>query len=205
MSATPQARLRVEGLHSRLAGPFDLAVDAGECIAIAGPSGSGKSLLLRMIADLDPSEGKVWLDGQERHDFPAPAWRHQVLYNAAETGWWGEAVADHFLGPGLEFARTMVPRLGLPSDLLDGAVLRLSTGERQRLALIRALACAPKVFLADEPTGALDQDATALVETILRERLADGVAIVLVTHSPEQAARLGHRQFRMQDRHLVAP
>jgi ABC-type lipoprotein export system ATPase subunit len=128
-----------------------------------------------------------------------------VLYNAAETGWWSETVADHFLGPALEFARAIVPRLGLPSDLLDGPVLRLSTGERQRLALIRALACAPKVFLADEPTGALDQDATALVETILRERLADGVAIILVTHSPEQAARLGHRRFRMQDRHLVAP
>jgi ABC-type iron transport system FetAB ATPase subunit len=205
MSEPPQARLRLAGLHSRLAGPFDLAVDAGECIAVAGSSGSGKSLLLRMIADLDPSSGQVWLDGQERRTFPAPAWRHQVLYNAAETGWWSEAVADHFDGPALDFARTMVPRLGLPPELLDGAVLRLSTGERQRLALIRALACAPKVFLADEPTGALDQDATALVETILRERLAEGIAIVLVTHSPEQAARLGHRQFRMQDRHLVAP
>lgn len=205
MSRAAQARLRLAGLHSRLAGPFDLAVGAGECIAVAGPSGSGKSLLLRMIADLDPSSGEVWLDGQERCTFPAPAWRHQVLYNAAETGWWSEAVADHFDGPALDFARTMVPRLGLAPDLLDGAVLRLSTGERQRLALIRALACAPKVFLADEPTGALDQDATTLVETILRERLAEGIAIVLVTHSPDQAARLGHRQFRMRDRHLVAP
>jgi putative ABC transport system ATP-binding protein len=193
------------GLHSRLAGPFDLAVDAGECIAVAGPSGSGKSLLLRMIADIDPSSGKVWLDGRERQEFPPPAWRRQVLYNAAETGWWTETVADHFDGPAMDFARTMVPRLGLPPDLLDGEVLRLSTGERQRLALIRALARTPKVLLADEPTGALDQAATAAVETILRERLADGVAIVLVTHSPEQAARLGHRQFRMQDRHLVAP
>lgn len=205
MSEAAQARLRLAGLHSRLAGPFDLAVEAGECVAVTGASGSGKSLLLRMIADLDPSHGKVWLDGRERGDFAAPAWRHQVLYNAAETGWWSEMVADHFAGGAMAFARTMAPRLGLPPELLDGAVLRLSTGERQRLALIRALACAPKVLLADEPTGALDQAATALVETLLRERLADGMAIVLVTHSPEQAARFGHRQFRMQDRHLVAP
>ncbi len=204
MSEAP-ARLRLGGLHSGLAGPFDLAVAAGECIAVAGPSGSGKSLLLRMIADLDPSRGDVWLDGRERRAFPAPAWRRQVLYNAAETGWWSEAVADHFDGAEMAFARAMVPRLGLPPDLLDGAVLRLSTGERQRLALIRALAREPKVLLADEPTGALDQQATAVVETILRERLGAGMAIVLVTHSPEQAARLGHRQFRMQDRHLVAP
>ena len=74
MSVPPQVRLRVAGLHSRLAGPFDLTVDKGECIAIAGPSGSGKSLLLRMIADLDPSSGEVWLDGRDRHDFPAPVW-----------------------------------------------------------------------------------------------------------------------------------
>ena len=205
MSAQVQARLRLAGLHSALAGPFDLTVDQGECIAIAGPSGSGKSLLLRMIADLDPSNGKVWLDGRPRAEVPAPVWRRQVLYNAAETGWWSETVADHFPGQATGFARAFAPRLGLASDLLDGPVLRLSTGERQRLALIRALACAPKVLLADEPTGALDQDAVALVEAVLRERLADGVAIVLVTHSPEQAARLGHRQFRMQDRHLVAP
>ena len=204
MSQATQARLRLAGLHSGLAGPFDLAVDAGECVAVTGASGSGKSLLLRMIADLDPGRGEVWLDGRERHDFSAPAWRREVLYNAAETGWWSEAVADHFHGPALDFARTMVPRLGLAPDLLDGAVLRLSTGERQRLALIRALARAPKVLLADEPTGALDRDATALVETVLRERLVDGMAIVLVTHSPEQAARFGHRQFFMQDRHLVA-
>ncbi len=205
MSQAAPARLRLAGLHSGLAGPFDLALDAGECVAVTGASGSGKSLMLRMIADLDPSRGEVWLEGRERRDFPAPAWRRQVLYNAAETGWWSEVVADHFRDAAMGFARTMVPRLGLPPDLLDGAVLRLSTGERQRLALIRALARAPKVLLADEPTGALDQEATALVETILRERLAGGMAILLVTHSPEQAARLGHRQFRMQDRHLVAP
>jgi ABC-type lipoprotein export system ATPase subunit len=81
-------------------------------------------------------------------------------------------------------------------------VLRLSTGERQRLALIRALAHAPKVLLADEPTGALDEAATAMVETTLREYLANGIAIVMVTHSPEQAARFGNRHFVMRDRHL---
>ena len=198
-------RLRLAGLRSALAGPFDLAVAAGQCIAVAGPSGSGKSLLLRMIADLDPNDGAVALDGRDRATFSAPAWRHRVIYCAAEPGWWHDTVAPHFSpGPIRDLAQALMPRLGLPAALFDSLMVRLSTGERQRLALIRALVLDPPVLLLDEPTGALDQDRTAQVETLLRERLEAGTAILLVTHSPEQAGRLGHQQFRMQERRLVA-
>ena len=193
--------LRIAGLQSLLAGPFDLAIEAGECIAITGASGSGKSLFLRMIADLDPSDGNVFLDDRSRRDMPAPAWRRQVVYNPAEPGWWAEDVAAHFAD--LTAARAWAPCLGLPTELLDGPVLRLSTGERQRLGLIRALALDPKVLLLDEPTGALDADNTALVEGVLKQRLAGGAAVVMVTHSAEQAARLGDRRFRMAERRLV--
>lgn len=193
--------LRIAGLRSPLAGPFDLEVPAGACIAITGPSGSGKSLFLRMIADLDPSQGDVALDDRDRRSVPAPEWRRRVVYNAAETGWWDDQVAPHF--PLLSRARAMAPALGLDNTLLDGAVLRLSTGERQRLALIRALLLEPRVLLLDEPTGALDAASTELVEAILRQRLSAGATIVMVTHSPEQATRLGHQHFRMADRQLV--
>lgn len=196
------ARLRIASLGSALAGPFDLSVAASECVAITGPSGSGKSLFLRMIADLDPSEGEVWLDGQERSAFPAPEWRRRVVYNAAEPGWWSDDVVAHFPGPAASAARALAPSLGLGADLLEGSVARLSTGERQRLALIRALALASPVLLLDEPTGALDERAAALVESVLRQRLATGAAILMVTHNPEQARRLGHRRLRMAERRL---
>jgi UDP-glucose/iron transport system ATP-binding protein len=203
VSDAPQSgRLRVVKLRSHLAGPFDLTVEAGECVAVTGPSGSGKSLFLRMIADLDPSEGEVFLGTMERRGLPAPVWRRRVVYSAAEPGWWSESIQDHFSGAAIGFARTMAPRLGLASGLLDGPVVRLSTGERQRLALIRALALVSPVLLLDEPTGALDTDSTQRVEAILRERLAAGVTIAMVTHSPDQAIRLGHRHLRMTDRHL---
>jgi ABC-type iron transport system FetAB ATPase subunit len=197
------ARLRIVNLRSALAGPFDLTLAPGECIAITGPSGSGKSLFLRMIADLDPNQGEVFLDNVERRRFASPAWRRQVVYNAAEPGWWHDSIAEHFHGAAMQFARAMAPRLLLAPSLLDATVVQLSTGERQRLALIRALALASPVLLLDEATGALDEQATASVEAILRERLANGVTIVMVTHSPEQAARLGQRHLRMEARHLV--
>ncbi len=205
LSAEPPPRLRLDGLRSALAGPFDLSLAAGECVAITGPSGAGKSLLLRMIADLDPNEGTVWLDGRERHLWSPPAWRAQVVYNAAEAGWWAERVAPHFPGAALTAARALAPRLGLDPALLEATVVRLSTGERQRLALLRALSGSPPVLLLDEPTGALDEANSALVEALLAERLAAGTTILMVTHNPAQAARLGRRHLRLADRRLVAP
>jgi putative ABC transport system ATP-binding protein len=196
-------RLRIAGLRGPLAGPFDLSVEAGECIAISGPSGSGKSLFLRMIADLDPNAGEVWLDGTSRASMPAPDWRRCVVYNAAEPGWWHDDVAAHFAPDAWTFARDMAPRLGVASELLEVAVTRLSTGEKQRLALIRTLALLSPVLLLDEPTGALDPETTLLVENVLRERLAAGTAILFVSHSEEQAARLGNRRLRMENRGLI--
>ena len=203
MSGDSAVRLRLAALRSALAGPFDLSLKPGECLAVTGPSGAGKSLFLRMIADLDPSQGDVFLDNTERRTMPATVWRRRVVYNAAEPGWWHENVADHFQGAALQFARDLAPRLALAPGLLDAPVVQLSTGERQRMALIRALSLASPVLLLDEATGALDQESTDLVEMVLRARLADGVTIIMVTHSAQQAARLGDRHLVMQAGRLL--
>src|SRR6478736_2635543 len=91
-----QAALVVKELRSEFAGPFDLNLDEGGCAAITGPSGSGKSLFLRMIADLDPNQGEVWLNGNARASMPAPQWRKQATYVSAESGWWADRVIEHF-------------------------------------------------------------------------------------------------------------
>ncbi len=200
---TNSPRLALHALRSPLAGPFDLSLDAGECLAISGPSGAGKSLFLRMIADLDPNEGEVRLDGRERRSWSAPAWRRQAVYAAAEPGWWAERVGEHFAPAATEAAGALLPRLNLAPAMMEAPVTQLSTGERQRLALVRALVLDPPVLLLDEPTGALDQEAMQRVENVLRERLTRGAAILMVTHSGEQAARLAGRRLRMEDRRLV--
>lgn len=192
-------RLSVRGLRGAHAGPFDLSVPAGGCAAVMGPSGAGKSLLLRMIADLDPCEGCVTLDGRDRASWTGPEWRRRVAYCTAEPGWWSDRVADH-VPPGSE---ALADAMGLGPALLAGPVAQLSTGERQRIALLRSLRLDPPVLLLDEPTGALDEQSTDWVERVLHERLAAGTAIVLVTHGAAQAARLGTMRLRIESGRFV--
>ena len=200
-----QTALVVKELRSQFAGPFDLNLGAGACAAITGPSGSGKSLFLRMIADLDPNEGKVWLNGTERASLIAPEWRRKVTYVSAESGWWADTVIEHFTRDKRSEVAGLTARLGLPADLLDASIARLSTGEKQRLALVRALLLCPPVLLLDEPTGPLDEESVTRVEALLRERMAAGISVLLVTHDANQAERLGDRRYRMAAGRLEAP
>jgi phosphate-transporting ATPase len=182
------ALLRVEGLGFPGLAPASFQMPAGGILVLRGASGSGKSRLLRAIADLDPSEGQVFLDGAARDGLPAPAWRRKVCYLATESGWWAERVVDHFAG--WEAIADRLDALGLPAECRDWPISRLSTGERQRLALLRALAVGPKVLLLDEPTGALDPAATKAVEALIAKLCREGLGVIWVTHDAEQAERL---------------
>lgn len=183
---------RLRRLH---VGPLDLAVEAGHCISISGRSGGGKSVILRSIADLDPHEGEVFLEGRACSSMPAPQWRRQVTYVAAESGWWEDTVRPHF-PLSTDFA-AILPPLGLDASVADRSINGLSTGERQRLALLRALCLQSKVLLLDEPTSALDHESVLQVEEVLKKRLAQGTAILLVTHDVEQALRLASRHLHL--------
>lgn len=197
-----QTALLVKQLRSEFAGPFELSLSGGTCAAITGPSGSGKSLFLRMIADLDPNEGEVWLNGRERASMSAPEWRKQTSYVSAESGWWADQVIEHFAAYTRTEIATLSARLGVRADLLDSPVAQLSTGEKQRLSLVRALLRNPPVLLLDEPTGPLDEGSVAQVEALLHERMAAGTSILLVTHDPRQAERMGDQRYRMTARHM---
>jgi ABC-type multidrug transport system ATPase subunit len=201
--ATPTG-LTVQGLRSALAGPFDLNVPRGGVVAISGASGSGKSLFLRMIADLDPNEGEVTLNGAARGALGADAWRRRIPYVAAESGWWTDLAVDHFAPGDRPRALALAERLGVGRAQFEGAVDRLSTGERQRLALVRGFMLDSPALLLDEPTGPLDPDSVEKVEALLKERAAAGAIIILASHDPHQGERLGARPLRMVDRRLQA-
>ena len=196
------AVLRVESLRRAGLGPISLSVGDGECLAVTGPSGAGKSLLLRAIADLDPNDGAVFANAGARARMPAPAWRRAVACVPAEPRWWGDVVRDHFDPP---LPATLVQAMGLGREVFDAPVARLSTGERQRLAIARCLARSPEVLLLDEPTAALDERSKLEVEAVLKTRLDAGASLLLVTHDPAQAARLSARSVRLHAGRLDAP
>jgi ABC-type iron transport system FetAB ATPase subunit len=185
--------LRIESLQVYGLAPVSFEIAKGECVAVQGPSGSGKTVLLRALADLDPAQGQIFLDGAERNSMSGPAWRKQVRYAAAEPGWWGETPREHFAkGASLD---KLVNQLGLKSTQLDQSVTQLSTGERQRMALVRAVFDRPSVLLLDEPTGALDAKATRQAEKLIKRQLRAGHVVILVSHDPSQVKRLASRKL----------
>jgi putative ABC transport system ATP-binding protein len=188
--------LQIENLTAPGLLPVSFSLSTGECIAVRGPSGAGKTLLLRAIADLDPSSGSVLLDGVDRQAVPAPLWRRQVGYMPAEPGWWADRVGEHFSD--WSAALPLASRLGLPAEAKDWPVARASTGERARLALVRALLAAPRALLLDEPTAALDAALVAEVEALIMERVGSGLSVLWVTHDAAQAARVAKRGLKVE-------
>lgn len=192
--------LRLRNLCTHHIGPIELSVSAGECVCVHGASGSGKTLLLRAIADLDAHRGEAFLDARACTSVPAPEWRRSVALVAAESQWWFERVGDHFA---LGINSNWLAQLGLPEDVIDWQVARCSTGERQRLALLRTLLQDPAVLLLDEPTGNLDQDSTRRVEQLLDEyRRQRQAAVLWVSHDPAQIERVAQRSFILHDGRL---
>lgn len=184
--------LSLQDLHCQLLGPVHLDIAPGECVSLTGPSGSGKTLLLRAIADLDRHEGEMSVDGRSWREMSGPEWRRQVAYLPAESHWWAELVSDHIPAS----CEGLLSALGFGAETLTWTVSRLSTGERQRLALVRLLCQEPKALLLDEPTANLDPANTARVEELIRGiRTRSQTAVLWVSHDPDQRARVADRRL----------
>ena len=191
---TEQPLLQVRNLCRPMLGPLSLGVEAGECVCLSGPSGTGKSQLLRAIADLDPHDGEVLLDGEPASNIKPHLWRTRVGLLPPESHWWLPTVGEHFHdGPPEPPAE-----LGLPDDIMEQPVERLSSGEKQRLALLRLLANRPQVLLLDEPTANLDPVNTECTEQLIKRfRKSRAAAVIWISHDPAQVERIGCRSLRL--------
>jgi putative ABC transport system ATP-binding protein len=182
---------------------IDLVIERGEFVAIMGPSGSGKSTLVNMVAGLDrPTEGEVWFNGA-RIDLMSEAAlaklrRRRVgvvfqFFNLLPTLSAAENVElpMRLIGRGRSRARKesaqLLADLGLAGKE-DAAPRDLSGGQQQRVAVARALANAPDLLVADEPTGNLDSVAARDVLTLLQQSHVQGQTVLIVTHDARVAA-----------------
>ncbi|MEX0333381.1 ABC transporter ATP-binding protein [Vibrio tubiashii] len=192
----------------------DFTLAAGASVALTGASGSGKSTLLNVIAGFEPlSGGELWLDGDNTAAWKDPQWsqfRHQKLgvifqqFNLLTP----LNVKQNIAFPlhlnqqkWNEWCDYLIETLGI-NPLLDRHVSALSGGQQQRVAIARALAHKPKLLLADEPTGNLDQKAGLEVMKLLSEITTLGnTAVLLVTHSPD-CAEFMQTRFRLENGQL---
>jgi ABC-type iron transport system FetAB ATPase subunit len=189
--------LRVDYLTIPGLPTLSFEVAAGECLAVEGPSGSGKTRMLRAIADLDPADGYVLLDGVERREVSGPEWRTRVRFASAEPAWWAPTMREH-LPRDIKVDRLLVA-LGLDGGALDWPLSELSTGERQRLAFLRAIADEPRVLLLDEPTAALDATSAAVLEELIKFQLLADRIVLLVSHDRGQIERMAHARLLLAD------
>lgn len=153
-----------------------------------------------MLADLDVHEGEVYLDGRARHEFEPPRWRRQIGLLAPVSHWWLTTVADHC--PHID--EEQLEALDLPEGLLRSPIAQLSSGERQRFALLRLFLNEPEVLLLDEPSANLDKRNTDRVEGLVAAYLnRGGKAAIWVSHDDEQIERVSTTQVRMQAGRLL--
>ncbi len=193
----------------------DLTLHSGQSVAVLGRSGSGKSTLLSLIGLFDRADGGEYLlDGRDITRIPE---RKAAALRSSDFGFVFQRffllkhlTAAQNVAMALVNGQGWLPRrkrrqrvmaaleqVGI-AQLAKQRPARLSGGEQQRVAIARALVREPRIILADEPTGALDTETGNLVVDVLRETTERGCALILVTHDPDHAARMG-RVLRLRD------
>jgi ABC-type multidrug transport system fused ATPase/permease subunit len=179
---------------------IDLRVHAGEVTALVGPSGAGKSSLLRCIVRLDePASGRVLVDGQDAAGLePCDLRRRVGLVAQAPVMLPGDVRANLAYGlPGPADLEGALAATGLDPSFMHRPARELSGGEAARVAVARALTREPVALLLDEPTAALDREAAAPVEALVRDLARRGLGILIVTHDEAQAERVADARVEL--------
>ena len=183
--------LRLEDLQIPDVEPVNLTVAPGECVGLSGDSGCGKTRLLRALADMDEHGGQVYAEDIAQDQVRAHEWSSRVALLPAESLWWIDSVGQHFSAQ-----QQHIVALGFEQEVLNWQVSRCSSGEKQRLSVLRLLSNCPRVLLLDEPTANLDAGNASRVETLVSHYLEEHKAVAIwVSHDAAQLKRVSQRRF----------
>lgn len=188
----------------RLLTGVSLDLYPGDVVVLEGPSGSGKTSLLRALVGFEPLHGELKLRGRDAASWGWPRFRQSVRLCPQRPTIVPGTVHDNLaLGRALATRwdeRWLEAALGHVDLALEGSsdASRLSEGERQRLALVRALVSRPEVALLDEPTSSLDEERTRMVERWIASLVEDGLAVVWVSHDAAQIERMHTRRVSVE-------
>ena len=180
---------------------ISLSVEAGAHLTITGPSGSGKSSLLKLLAALvSPSSGRIVYQGRDLEDLDPVAYRREVSYCFQQPLLFGQTVRDNMAFPfeirqlpfDQERVLSALARLNLGPEFLEKPIKELSGGEKQRVALVRNLLFEPKVLLLDEVSSGLDEQTKLLLRAFLKDLHQAGVTLIEVTHDQREIEEAEH-------------
>ena len=203
---------RHPGGDSWLFQDFNLDLESGDRLALVGPTGSGKSLILRALALLDPVDsGEVLWRGNPIADTEVPSYRSQVTYLQQRSPLVPGTVEENLRIPfdlqvrsKVRFPRDealhLLETFGAGEEFLANKGANLSGGERQIVGLLRAFLAQPTVLLLDEPTASLDRDSAANVEDLVlawQAESSDSRTYLWVSHDPEQVVRVAARTLKL--------
>ena len=186
---------------------LNVSVEAGDFVSIVGPSGSGKSTFLKLCCHLiSPTEGNILWNGTSFQQFSPTELRKRIGYCFQTPVLFGDSVENNMSFPysirkqemDRERVRKLFSCFQMSTEYLQREIRNLSGGEKQRIALIRALLFQPEALLLDEVTSALDTENTKIVEEAVETLNREGITVLWVTHNPEQSRRVAKHLLTLE-------
>ncbi|PAB00150.1 ABC transporter ATP-binding protein [Enterococcus canintestini] len=192
--------LRLSDVQYEIAGQkiiqnISFALTKGDFLTLTGPSGGGKSTLLKLIATLlTPTAGKIYFKDKQQSDYEIVKYRQQVSYCFQQPSLFGTTVFDNLCFPYTvrnqnfddKRAAELLELVALPTSYLNKKITELSGGEKQRVALIRNLMFLPEILLLDEVITGLDEKSKNIVHDLIGAVQKENVTIIQVIHDPEE-------------------